>query len=268
MVGGATVLAECALLEVDLLRALMETAGVTAVGMVPSILDVFLQSSKGFPPSVQHVFSCGEELPPSTARRFFNVTRETEQSVSPQRARLWNLYGPTESAIYSHCAEVTKESADLHPRLSIGKPIARRVSFVLDAERRLVSRGSVGVLHIGGAGLARRYCGDDARTERAFVVVDLPRFGAVRLFVTGDLVRMRADGSLDYLGRVDTQIKLRGLRIELGEVESAVASARGVQTAVVVVVPTASTSALSPTRRDTVPSTDGVTDDDEAVLTA
>ncbi|WP_102110521.1 MupA/Atu3671 family FMN-dependent luciferase-like monooxygenase, partial [Oceaniglobus roseus] len=144
-------------------------------------------------------------------------------------ARILNMYGPTETTIWSTVQEVgaATESADIQP---IGRPVANTSVYVLDAARRPVPVGVAGELFIGGAGVARGYWNRAELTAERFPP-DPFRVG--RMYATGDLVRWRADGTLDFLGRADHQVKLRGHRIEPGEIEARLAALPGVRQAVV-----------------------------------
>ncbi|GAA1402539.1 hypothetical protein GCM10009613_62690 [Pseudonocardia kongjuensis] len=129
-------------------------------------------------------------------------------------ARAVNLYGPTETTIWSSRWPVDPAVAGPPP---IGGPLANTTLSVLDHRLRPVATGVTGDLHIGGAGLARGYHADPVRTAERFV----PAPGGERIYRTGDLARRRADGLLDFLGRSDDQVKLHGFRIEPGEIEAA-----------------------------------------------
>ncbi len=151
---------------------------------------------------------------------------ELAQDLCALGVRLSNLYGPTETTIYSTGGEVRPDSP-----VTIGRPLPNTRAFVLDAELSPVPVGVPGELFLAGAGLARGYLGRPALTAERF----LPNpFGAgERMYRTGDLVRWTTEGTLEYLGRGDDQVKIRGFRIELGEVETALAAAPGVARAVV-----------------------------------
>jgi natural product biosynthesis luciferase-like monooxygenase protein len=150
------------------------------------------------------------------------------------RARLLNMYGPTETTIWSTVEEV----AGAEPVANIGTPIANTQAYVLDDAQRPVPPGQPGELWIGGEGVARGYWQrPDLTAERfrpdPFVTPDRACPWGARMYRTGDLVRWRGDGRLDFLGRADHQVKLRGYRIELGEVEAALEGQPGVRQAVV-----------------------------------
>jgi amino acid adenylation domain-containing protein len=127
----------------------------------------------------------------------------------------WNMYGPTETTIWSLGARIEPGSSG---PVQIGRPIANTTAWVLDGDLRPLPVGVIGELYLGGAGLARGYRGRPSLTAERFLP-DPFRPGA-RLYRTGDLVRMRADGTFEFVSRVDRQVKMRGFRIELGEIEA------------------------------------------------
>jgi len=147
---------------------------------------------------------------------------------------LVNHYGPTESTVVATCGEVAPEGRSVP---AIGRPIAGVSAHVVDASVRAVALGVVGELLLGGSGLARGYLGRPAETASSFVPDALGGGAGGRLYRTGDLVRWLRDGSLDFVGRRDHQVKVRGWRIELGEVESVLGSCPGVAAVAVVVRP-------------------------------
>ncbi|HRC55864.1 MAG TPA: amino acid adenylation domain-containing protein, partial [Kofleriaceae bacterium] len=142
---------------------------------------------------------------------------------------VWNVYGPTETTIWSTLSEVRAGEA-----LTIGSPMWNTEAYVLDAALAPVQAGEDGELYLGGAGLARGYHGKSALTAERFVACPFGPPGA-RMYRTGDLVRRLADGRLMFLGRLDDQVKLRGFRIELGEIEAALLRQPGVARAKVIV---------------------------------
>ena len=155
----------------------------------------------------------------------------TLKNLVPRVRRWCNFYGPTEAAVEVSMAELRADDAES----PIGYSLPFASLLVLDEECREVPRGDVGELYIAGPSLARGYLKDEARTNERFVWVD-DATGPVRAYRTGDLVRYREDGQLLILGRTDDQIKLRGYRIEPGEIETVLESQAGVSAAVVVVV--------------------------------
>ncbi|TYB89847.1 MupA/Atu3671 family FMN-dependent luciferase-like monooxygenase [Oceaniovalibus sp. ACAM 378] len=147
---------------------------------------------------------------------------------SASGATILNMYGPTETTIWSTVQPVTDAAPDVQ---SIGTPIANTRVYVLDSERNPVPLGVAGELVIAGEGVARGYWQQDAMTAERFAP---DPFGSGRMYRTGDLVRWRIDGSLDFLGRTDHQVKIRGHRIELGEIEARLAEHPAVKQAVVI----------------------------------
>ncbi|MEO5934824.1 MAG: amino acid adenylation domain-containing protein, partial [Duganella sp.] len=207
-----------------LLAARIARHQVSTIHFVPSMLQAFvayLETEGGAAcTSLRRIVCSGEALPAELQARAF--------ACLPQAA-LYNLYGPTEAAIdVTHWTCVDDGAAGV----PIGAPIAATETHVLGPELQLVPRGAVGELYLGGAGLARGYLRRGALTAERFVAD--PFGGGGRLYRTGDLVRWRGDGQLEYLGRIDHQVKLRGLRIELGEIESQLLAQPGVKEAVVV----------------------------------
>ncbi|HEY0733579.1 MAG TPA: condensation domain-containing protein, partial [Herpetosiphonaceae bacterium] len=143
---------------------------------------------------------------------------------------VWNLYGPTETTIWSTRQQVQDASG---PTIPIGRPVGNTQAYVLDANGQRVPIGVVGELYLGGAGVARGYRGRPALTAEKFIPDAFSGAGGARLYRTGDLARYRADGTLEYVGRIDHQIKLRGFRIELGEIEAVLRQQPGVRDGVV-----------------------------------
>jgi amino acid adenylation domain-containing protein len=158
----------------------------------------------------------GEALPLELARALCRYGGE-----------LWNMYGPTETTIWSLMQPI-------HPQdeqIVIGRPIANTTVYVLDQTVQPVPVGVVGELYIGGTGVARGYLNRPGLTAERFIANP---FGAGRLYKTGDLARWLPDGTIEYLGRIDHQVKLRGFRIELGEIEAVLAQYPAVHEAVVI----------------------------------
>ncbi|GGK46492.1 non-ribosomal peptide synthetase [Streptomyces flaveus] len=185
------------------LAALIEESGATIVQATPSLWHALVET--GAVPAGVRVLVGGEALPASLARTLAEGSRPVT-----------NLYGPTETTIWSTAAEV-----DASGEVSIGAPIANTRVYVLDSGLRPVPVGVAGELYIAGSGLARGYHRRPGLSAERFVA-DPHGPAGTRMYRTGDLVRRTADGRLDYLGRTDFQVKVRGFRIELGEIEAAV----------------------------------------------
>ncbi len=169
---------------------------------------------------LQHLMLGGEALPGDLVAGL----RQTTQ------AQIHNMYGPTETTIWSTVQTLSETPSGI---ASIGTPIANTSVYVLGDDRQPVPIGAAGELFIGGDGVAAGYWQREDLTASHFVP-DPFATGDTRMYRTGDLVRWRSDGTLDFLGRSDTQVKIRGQRIELGEIEAAMADFAGVSGAVVV----------------------------------
>jgi amino acid adenylation domain-containing protein len=190
-------------------------AGITLVNTVPSAMAELVRLGP-LPASVRTVCLAGEALP--------------RPLVEQIPVRVWNLYGPTEDTTYSTAEPVIRNEAGAPP---IGRPLPGTRARVLDRSLRPVPFGVPGELCLSGAGLARGYAGRPDLTAERFVPD--PFAEGERLYRTGDRARLRPDGRLDYLGRLDDQIKVRGVRIEPGEIEAALAAHPAVEQAAVTV---------------------------------
>jgi amino acid adenylation domain-containing protein len=159
------------------------------------------------------------------------LTAELARRLSARSGSTWNMYGPTETTIWS-LVEKIEEAGDV---VSIGRPIANTQAYVLDAALQAVPAGAKGELYLGGAGLARGYWKRPDLTAEKFVPNPFSRVGGERLYRTGDVARYLGNGKLECLGRIDQQVKIRGYRIELGEIEAALLEQQEVKQAAVVV---------------------------------
>uniref|UniRef100_UPI00068B5399 non-ribosomal peptide synthetase n=1 Tax=Andreprevotia chitinilytica TaxID=396808 RepID=UPI00068B5399 len=205
------------------LAGLIETAGITTLHFVPSMLHVFLDQVPSLRGSaLRRVLCSGEALPHALQQRFHARFAEVE---------LHNLYGPTEAAIDVTACQCRPDAfAGIVP---IGKPIANIQLYILDAQGQPVPLGVAGELHIGGIGVARGYLNRPELTAERFIADPFSSDVSARLYKTGDLGRWLPDGNIEYLGRNDFQVKIRGLRIELGEIEARLAACAGVREVVV-----------------------------------
>lgn len=197
--------------DLDYLARFVEEEAITCLDFPPALLQVLLDSPRLGPwISVRLVVCGGEAVSAELVKHFYD-----KFSI-----RFVNVYGPTETTVQSTFAEQL-QGKDLIP---IGRPVANTQVYVLDERHALVPVGAVGELLIGGAGLARGYANRPELTAEKFVPNPFAQAPGERLYRTGDQVRWRPDGTLEFLGRIDHQVKLRGYRIELGEIESALES--------------------------------------------
>jgi amino acid adenylation domain-containing protein len=197
------------------LREEIERHGITFLQATPVTWRMLLQAGWRGKEEMQ-VVCTGEAMP-----------RDLAAQLQPKVGRLWNLYGPTETTIWSTGYEVRDGNAPV----LIGRPVANTRCYILDKNLQPVPLGAVGELYLGGDGLARGYHERAELTAEKFIA-DPFRAGA-RMYRTGDLACFRPDGNIECLGRTDHQVKIRGFRIELGEIEAVLARSAGVEQAVV-----------------------------------
>jgi amino acid adenylation domain-containing protein len=206
------------------LRDLLTDSGATAMQATPAGWRMLVDAG-GVPAGVKLRMTAGEPLPRDLADAIGAVQRDGE----PGGARLWNLYGPTETTIYSGGDAVAPSPAPVE----IGPIIAGTQLYVLDARLRPVPPGVFGEVYIGGAGVAQGYHGAPGMTASRFIPDPFSGRPGARLYRTGDVGRWRASGRIQLAGRADRQIKIRGYRIESGEVEAALRSHEDIAQAVV-----------------------------------
>ncbi|MEF7617023.1 amino acid adenylation domain-containing protein [Aquincola sp. MAHUQ-54] len=235
LVGGTVTL----LPEADPLAALADTmaAGHSLVKLTPAHMNALAPLMEARPApdaaSLPKAFVIGGE---SLTEVHVNTWRERFPGIA-----LLNEYGPTETVVGCCVHEVQPEDRGAMP---IGRPITGAAMYLLDAELNPVPAGAVGEVCIGGAGMARGYLGRPALTAERFLPDPFDGAPGATLYRTGDLAMWRADGSIAYLGRADQQLKLRGHRIEAGEVESALVRQPGIAEAVVDVLTVGTVPAL------------------------
>ena len=195
---------------------------ITVLHFVPSMLSVFLEEPEveGCR-SLRHVICSGEALPFDLQERFFQRLP----------AQLHNLYGPTETAVdVTHWACQPNSERKTVP---IGRPVSNTQAYILDRHLRPVPVGVPGELYIGGVQVGRGYHNRPELTAERFIIDHFRGSPGARLYKTGDLCRWLPDGNIEYLGRTDFQVKIRGLRVELGEIESALRTRPEIKEAVV-----------------------------------
>lgn len=196
--------------DIAYLARLIAEKSVTICHFVPSVFSHFLQDkSSDQCVSLSRVFTSGEALPYPLVEDFLNRFD----------SELHNLYGPTEAAV-----DVTYWKCEKNPggKVFIGKPVSNTSLYVLDANHNIVPLGEEGELYLGGVQLSRGYLNRKELTEKSFIKNPYGISEADRIYKTGDKVRMQSDGNIEYIGRLDHQIKLRGLRIEIGEIEASI----------------------------------------------
>jgi amino acid adenylation domain-containing protein len=203
----------------SLLLSRIVSSGATVMQATPVTWKLLIEAGWEGKPALKVL--CGGEAFP---RDLANELVRRAQSV-------WNMYGPTETTIWSSTIEVKAGEGPV----PVGPPIDNTQFYVLDAASQLVPIGVAGELHIGGDGLARGYFHRPELTAEKFVSDPFRPNTSARMYKTGDLVRRVPDGTIEFLGRLDHQVKLRGFRIELGEIETALARYPGVKEAVVIV---------------------------------
>ena len=234
------------LLEPARLAADIRAYGVTCMQTGPSTWSVLLGAVQDFP-TLRVAISTAEAIPVALAR-----------SLVAHGETVWNLYGPTETTIWSTGYRMSKETLDADQSspisVSIGHPLVNTSLLILDEQLNPVPDGQTGELFIGGLGVARGYRGNPALTAQRFVTLN-----GIRFYRTGDVVAWSKDGNLLYFGRNDDQMKIRGVRIDPAEVETAIrahpsvqqaaatwyASAGGARSIVAAVVPRSETSPVS-----------------------
>ncbi len=201
------------------LMAALETSGVTVMQATPITWRMLIDA--GWQGNNQLKILCGgEALPLDLAKQ-----------ILVRCGSLWNMYGPTETTIWSTLRQVLPEDTEI----SIGKPIGNTKCYILDSHLQPVPIGVSGELYIGGDGLARGYLNRPELTAEKFVSNPFSVQPGARLYKTGDLAKYKPNGDIQYLGRGDNQIKIRGFRVELGEIEAVLAQHSAIHEIVVIV---------------------------------
>jgi amino acid adenylation domain-containing protein len=210
---------------------LIDRRRITVAHFVPSMLEAALsyadRTGRSFGGSLQKVMAGAETLPAATLRRFFAATP----------AELLHMYGPTETAIA--VTGWTCPRGYVPDRVPLGRPMPGVQLYVLDRRMRPVPHGAWGELYAGGTCVGRGYLHRPQETAAAFVPDPFAGVAGARLYRTGDIVRLNRDGLLEFRGRADGQVKVRGFRVEVGDVEAALTRHPGVRQAAVVAWPAA-----------------------------
>jgi len=201
------------------LRAIMERSGITLYGSPPSVWRSLFDSGWGGSKNLR-AWAGSEALPLDLAHKMATTCGEA-----------WNVYGPTEATVAATAWRIPEAAEEIR----IGTPLANYQVYVLDERMQLVPVGVPGELCIGGVGVARGYKNLPEVSAERFVADPFSNRPGGRLYRTGDRVRFREDGALEFLGRLDNQVKIRGLRIELGEIEARLLEHEAVKQAAVLV---------------------------------
>ena len=202
-----------------LLARTIEDSQATIMQATPATWRLLLEAQ--WAGSEQLTMLCGGEA----------LSAELAQRLIERGASLWNMYGPTETTIWSTIKQVTEVKSSI---VEIGRPIANTQTYILNSHLQPVPVRVAGELYIGGAGLAQGYLQRPELTAERFIPDPYSEEAGARMYRTGDVARYLANGELEYVGRVDSQVKVRGHRIELGEIEAALAQHPEVGEAVVV----------------------------------
>src|SRR6185503_8198343 len=205
--------------DISYLLKLFREQAITIVDFVPSMLQVFLDQQPGDAcQHLRHVFCGGEVLPAELLDQYF----------ASMPGQIHNMYGPTEGTIDAACWTCERGQS-----VSIGHPVANKKVYLLDRHLQPVPTGVPGHLHVGGVGLTRGYLHQPQLSAEKLIPDPFSTEPGAQLYRTGDLARYLPDGRLEFLGRLDQQVKVRGFRIELEEIEAALTSHEAVQSAVV-----------------------------------
>ena len=200
-----------------LLLSLLKRAGGRVLQATPATWELLIEAGWRGDPQLRML--CGGEA----------MSRHLADRLLDRSPELWNMYGPTESTIWSSARRITRGDGPI----LIGPPIANTQFYILDRHLQPASVGAPGELHIGGIGLALGYHNRAELTAEKFIANPFRSQRGARLYKTGDLARYLSNGAIEYLGRLDHQVKIRGFRIELGEIESILTRFPGVREAVV-----------------------------------
>ena len=207
--------------DAQLLISLLEEFDVTVLQATPATWKLLLEAQWRGRSTLKAL--CGGEA----------LTADLSARVLDRVGELWNLYGPTETTIWSCRQQIIAGQGERGPVESIGRPISNTQIYILDGWRQPTPVGVTGEIYIGGRGVTRGYLNRSELTRERFIKDPFSDDPAARLYKTGDLGRWRTDGTIDYLGRNDSQVKIRGFRIELGEIEARLLQHERVKEAVV-----------------------------------
>lgn len=208
-------------------KTLVENA-ISILWLTKSLFDQLFLSDQGIFKSIKYLLIGGEALNKKLLSKLVN------SSYAPQN--IINGYGPTENTTFSCTLNIKKNHTKDFASIPIGKPLTNRTAYVLDKDLAILPIGAIGQLYLGGAGIARGYLNNLELTAEQFIDNPFPTKTKIqdnRLYKSGDLARWLPDGNLEYIGRNDTQVKFKGYRIELREIENVLLDYPGVTQSVV-----------------------------------
>ena len=222
--GGRSVLYPGRIPSIALLRDLLRKHNVTTAMFTTAVFNAIVDEDPAALSTLEQVLVAGEALSVSHIRRAWDFLPNVQ---------IINAYGPTEVTVFACTFRIPSKPSEKDTSIPIGVPINRTRAYILDPGRRPVPPGEIGELYFGGPGVARGYRNRPNLTAERFIPDSIGNDPC--LYKTGDLARWRPDGNIDFLGRIDTQIKLRGFRIELSEIEEIARHHESVRDAVVLV---------------------------------
>src|SRR5689334_22224915 len=222
LTGGRSVLAQQRVTSEAEIREYVEEGGVNTICLTTALLNAIVDSDVRCLEGVKYLLTGGETASVKHIKRAMEELPE-----------MWvvNGYGPSECTVFCNCYVVPEKLGEEVGSLPIGKAIGDRRVYVLDRWMNPAPIGVVGEAYVGGASVARGYLGRAEMTGEKFVPDPLSRRAGMRIYKTGDLVQWQEDGNLKFIGRVDDQVKVRGYRVELGEIEAALEREEGVEQA-------------------------------------
>jgi amino acid adenylation domain-containing protein len=235
LLNGATLaIAPSGPLSLGELGGVLERFGVTTLWLTAPLFRLMVASELSHFAALKQLLTGGDVVSPESAARFLEAF---------PACRLIDGYGPTENTTFSCCYRIPSPEA-IRTGVPIGRPIANSTAYVCDEQMQLVPVGAAGELYVGGDGLSSGYLNLPEVTAERFIADPFSADGDARLYRTGDLARFRADGALEFLGRIDHQVKISGFRIELAHIESTLRAHAAVADAAVSVITLAGEKAL------------------------
>ncbi|WP_406353990.1 AMP-binding protein [Streptomyces sp. NBC_00658] len=222
MNGGTCVVPDEPLITPDGLRGLVSTHGVNTLWLTSSLVNLLVDEDPDAFTGVRQLLCGGERLSPAHIAALL---------ARHPGLRITNGYGPVESMVFVATHDIRAADTGAEYGIPLGLPVRGTLVAVLDSEARTVERGTEGELWVAGDGLALGYLGRPEEDARRFAAIDVPGYGTLRAYRTGDRARMDDEGRLSFIGRADRQFKIRGYRVEPGEVERGVAAVPGVRQA-------------------------------------